>query len=52
MSDLTVKLQKVSWSQATLNPISADILSFSIANVFTSEKNSDFLTDILWSVEV
>ena len=51
MSNLTVKLQRVSWSQAILNPILADILSFSVANVLLSEKNSDLVTDIFRNVE-
>jgi len=32
MSDLIVRIQRVSWSQAILNPIFADILSFYVAN--------------------
>ena len=51
MSDLTVKLQRVIWSQAILNPILADILSFSVAYFLLSEKNSEFFADILWNVE-
>jgi len=36
LSDLNVNHLKVSWSQSTLNPILADILSLSIAKFFLS----------------
>ena len=42
MSNGTVKLQVLSWSQALLNYIFADILSFLIAIYHQSEKNADF----------
>jgi len=51
MIDGTVKLQVVSWSQAILNTILADILSFRIAIFHLSEKNADFCKGILYIVE-
>jgi hypothetical protein len=44
MSDWTKELQISSWSQAILNRILFDILSFPIAIFF--EKNADFLKGI------
>jgi hypothetical protein len=40
-------LKNVSWSQAIINPILADILSFRIASFHLSEKNADFPNGIL-----
>jgi len=47
MSYLTVILQNESWSQAILNPVLVDVLSFHIAIIHLSEKNADFLKGIL-----
>jgi len=51
MSDGTVKFQVASSSQANLNPVLADILSFPVANFPLSEKNEDFHEGILYIVE-
>jgi len=51
MSDGTVKRQVLSWSQAILNYILADIVSFLIANYHLSEKNADFRKGSLYIVE-